>query len=138
MTAADIIVASVQANPPGGDVAVSPAVRVLVEEIVRLQGELANGVAAHPLTVDVTTGMARFITQEDIHRFDVNYERIRAELEHLRHLGRVCDSECGPIQAIAHAWYRAEEEFYLPDEDPYAAIVRLREELEIARADIKE
>lgn len=45
-TAADIIVASVQANPPGGDVAVSPAVRVLVAEIVRLRGELATTRAA--------------------------------------------------------------------------------------------
>lgn len=63
---------------------------------------------------------------------------LRSDLERLRHRERVCDSQCGPIQFMADAWYRAEREFDLPDDDPYEAIVRLREELEIARADIKE
>jgi hypothetical protein len=40
---------------------------------------------------------------------------------------RVCDSQCGAMQAAADAWYRAEKEFDLSDDDPYEAIKRLRE-----------
>jgi hypothetical protein len=39
---------------------------------------------------------------------------------------RVCDSQCGAMQAVADAWYRAEKEFDLSDDDPYEAIKRLR------------
>lgn len=49
------------------------------------------------------------------------------ELQRLRHREQVCDSQCGPMQAMAEAWYRAEKEFDLPDDDPYEAIKRLRE-----------
>jgi hypothetical protein len=57
-----------------------------------------------------------------------------AELERLRHRERVCDSQCGPMQAMADAWYRAEQEFDLQDDDPYEAIKRLRTELAAHRA----
>lgn len=43
---------------------------------------------------------------------------------------RVCDSQCGAMQAAADAWYRAEKEFDLSDDDPYEAIKRLREMLD--------
>jgi hypothetical protein len=39
---------------------------------------------------------------------------------------RVCDSQCGAMQAVADAWYRAQTEFDLSDDDPYEAIKRLR------------
>lgn len=54
-------------------------------------------------------------------------QTITAELDRLRHRERVCDSQCGAIQQVAAAWYRAEAEFDLSDDDPYEAIKRLRE-----------
>lgn len=53
----------------------------------------------------------------------------------------VCDSRCGAMQAVAHAWYRARQEFDLSDDDPYEAIKRLRamiDHLEVVRLQMLE
>lgn len=79
--------------------------------------EIVAGVLAQP-TAMFSPGVRTLVAEIVV---------LRADLELLRYRERICDSKCGPIQFVAGAWHRAEEEFDLPDDDPYSAIVRLRE-----------
>jgi hypothetical protein len=54
------------------------------------------------------------------------YEAEADLLDRLVFRERVCDSQCGAMQAVADAWYRAEKEFDLSEDDPYEAIRQLR------------